>query len=66
MWAEPCVVKPPVGHWRNQKGNKKNTLRKWKWKYNGPKSTGCSKTVLRDKFTLIQAYFRKQEKSQTT
>ena len=37
---------------------------KLKHKHNDPKSMGHSKTVLSGKYIAIQAYLRKQEKSQ--
>ena len=37
---------------------------KWKWKHNNPEPVGHYKTVLRGKFITIQAYLKKQEKSQ--
>ena len=34
-----------MGHWGNQKGNKKkNSKNKWQWKYNNSKHMGCSKS----------------------
>ena len=36
----------------------------WKWKHNNPNPVGHCKTVLRGKFIAIQAYLKKQEKSQ--
>ena len=30
--------------WRNQRGNKKIPIDKWKWKHNDPKPMGCSKS----------------------
>ena len=35
-----------------------------KWKHNDPKTLGCSKSSLREKFIAIQSYLRKQEKFQ--
>lgn len=49
---------------RNQRGNKKIHGDKWKQKYDGPKPLGCRKAVLREKSTAIEAYLKKQEKSQ--
>ena len=37
----------------------------WKWKHNNPKPVGYWKAGLRGKFIAIQAYLKKQEKSQT-
>ena len=48
---------------RNQGGNQNIHGDIWTWKYNGPKLWDTAKALLRGKFT-IQAYFKKQEKSQ--
>ena len=37
---------------------------KWKWKHNHPKPWDTVKAVLSGKFITIQAYLKKQEKSQ--
>ena len=49
-----------MDHWRNQK----TSGDKWKQKHKNSKSMGCTKAVLRGKFIAIEAYLRKQEKSQ--
>ena len=36
----------------------------WKWKHNNPKPVGHYKSSARGKFIAIQAYLKKQEKSQ--
>ena len=36
----------------------------WKWKHNNPKPVGHCKSSVRGKFRAIQAYLKKQEKSQ--
>ena len=33
-----------MDHWRNHRGNQKISRDKWKWKYNGPKPMGHSKS----------------------
>ena len=43
---------------------KKKHGNKWKWKYNDPKPLGAARVVLGGKYMTIQAYIRKQEKSQ--
>ena len=44
---------------------KKIPVDKWKWKHNNLKPVGHrKKKVLRGKFVTVQAYLRKQEKSQ--
>ena len=46
----------------DHRGNKKICGNKWQGKHDDPKPMGCSK--LRRKFTAIQFYLKKQEKSQ--
>ena len=36
----------------------------WTWKHNNPKPMGSVKAVLRGRFIAIQAYLKKQEKTQ--
>ena len=61
-----------MNHWINKRGNlggKKKPRDKQKQTYDDPKPlTLCAvtKAVVRAKFTAIQLYLRKQEKSQTT
>ena len=45
----------------NIRGNKKKIPRE-KWKHSNPNLMRCSETVLREKFTTIQSYLKKQEK----
>ena len=51
---------------RNQRGNQNIHGDKWKWKHNGLRSLRCSKsfTLNEVKFPAMQAYPKKQEKSQ--
>ena len=53
-----------MDHWRKQRRNQKIPGDKFKWKHVDPKPMGHSKSVLRGKFIVIQAYLRKQEKYQ--
>ena len=47
--------------------NQELTTDKWKLRHNDPKPYRVAATaVLRRKFIAVQAYLRKQEKSQTT
>ena len=39
-------------------------INEWKWKHNNQKPVGPYKAVLRGKFIALQAYLKKQEKSQ--
>ena len=58
------MTKQPISHWRNQKGNKKylemnknkNIMIQNLW--------DAAKARLREKVVVIQAYHKKQEKSQ--
>ena len=55
--------------WVSQKIKEKNLKihgDKWKWKNNGPKSLGCSKSGSKREVLAIQTYLKKQEKSQLT
>ena len=36
----------------------------WKWKHNNPKSVGHCKSSAKGRFIAIQAYLKRQEKSQ--
>ena len=47
-----------------KKRNKNMHRNEWKWKHNNPKPMGHCKTVLRGRLIAIQAYLKKQEKSQ--
>lgn len=63
MEAEQYVTKQPMDHWRNQKENKKNNA--WRqMKTQWSKTHGDTAEAIIRGFTLIQAYFKKQEKSQ--
>ena len=42
METKHHATKKPIGQWRNETGNQK-IQGKLKWKYNFPKSMGCSK-----------------------
>ena len=53
-----------MGQWGKQKGNSKTPWDKWQWKHNHKKSMGCTKAGIRGKFIEIQAFLKKQEKSQ--
>ena len=53
-----------TNHRRNQKRNQNLHRNEWKWKHNNPKPVGHCKSVLRGNFIAIQAYLKKQEKSQ--
>ena len=64
MEAKQYDTKQPMDHWKNQRGNQKLTRDKWKQKHDNPKSMGCTKRVLREKFIVIQSYLRKQKTSQ--
>ena len=48
------------------RGNQKIPKDKWKWKHDDPTLWDAAKAVLRGRFIVIQAYLRKQEKSQIT
>ena len=65
MEAKQYAAKQPMDHWRNQRGNLKTPRDKWQWKHNNPNLSDTAEAVLKGKFTVIQAYHRKQEKSQT-
>ena len=62
MKAKQYAIKQPMGHLRNQRGNQRIPGDKWKWKHNDPTCIDKIKAVLRGKFIVMQAYFRKQEK----
>ena len=61
---QPATEKP-MSQWREQRGNKKIP-----WQINESENTtvqnlwNAAKVVLRGKFIVIQAYLKKQEKSQ--
>ena len=45
---------------RNQKGNQKIYLDKWKWKHNIPNLWDIAKAVLRGKFIAANTYINKE------
>ena len=47
-----------------KKRNKTMHRNEWKWKHNNPKPVGHCKSGPKGKFIAIQAYLKKQEKSQ--
>ena len=53
-----------MGQWGNQKGNLKNTLTNDKEDTTTQNLWGAAKAVLRGKFIAIQAFLKKEEKSQ--
>ena len=55
-----------MDNWRNQIGNQKipRDKWKWKWKHEDLKSMGCSKSSSKKEVYSVQAYLKKQEKSQ--
>ena len=61
--AKLNATEQEIGHWRNQRGNKKIPGDKWKWKHNDWNLCHRARAVQGGKFTAIQAYM-KQEKSQ--
>ena len=44
MEIKQKISKLATGYWRNQKGNKKISRNKWKWKHDNLKPTQCSKS----------------------
>ena len=64
MEAKQYVTKQPMDHWRNQRGNQKIPRDKWQQKHCDSRPMDIAKAGLRGKFRAIQAYLRKQEKSQ--
>ena len=50
----------------NQRRNEKIHGNKWKWKHSGLNPLGCNKRGPKREYIAIQAYLKKQEKSQTT
>ena len=69
MVAKQYATKQPFDYWRNQRRNKKKTPRhKWKWKYNGPKLTGRSKSSSKKEvysYTILPPKTRKISNKQT-
>ena len=70
MESKQYATEQPMGHWRNQKEIKKKLETNEKETQSKHNNTtiqnlwNTAKAVLRGKFTAIQAYLRKQEKSQ--
>ena len=63
MEAKQCAAKQPMGHWRNQRGNRNMPGYKWKWRHTVQNLGKTTKADLRGTFIALQAYFRKQEQS---
>ena len=55
-----------MDHWRNQNRDKKNTWGAMQTKTTIQNLSGAAKAALGGKFIVINAYLKKQEKSQTT
>ena len=66
MKTKKHATKQSMSQQRNQRRNQKIPWDKWKWKTAVQNLQDAAKTVLRGKFIVIQAYFKKQEKSQIT
>ena len=49
MEAKLYATKQPVDHWRNQRGNKKISRHKWKWRHNDLKPIGHGKSSSKGK-----------------
>ena len=64
MEAEQHTAEQPTNNRRNQKRNQNMHRNKWKWKHNNPKPMGYCKSSAKWRFIAIQAYLKKQEKSQ--
>ena len=62
--AKQHTAEWPTNHRRNQKRNQNVHRNEWKWKHNNPKPVGHCKSSAKGKFIAIQAYLKKQEKSQ--
>ena len=58
------ATKQPMGHLRHQRGNCIVPRSKWQQRYDTPNLWDAAKAVLRGKCITIQAYLRKQGKSQ--
>ena len=61
MDVKQYISEWPTGHWRNQR-NPKISRNKEQWKHNS-KPVGCTKNSVKREFIAIQAYFKKQEKT---
>ena len=64
MKAKQHVTKQLMGHWRNQRGNKKYLETNENEKTMIQTLWNTANAVLRGRFTAIQSYIRKQGKSQ--
>ena len=64
METKQHATKKQMGQWGNQKGNSKIPQDKWQWKHNHQNLLDAAKAVLRGKFITIQAFLKKEEKSQ--
>ena len=60
MEAKQHASEQPTNHRINQNMHRN----KWKWKHNNPKPMGHCKSSAKRKVQTIQAYLKKQEKSQ--
>ena len=50
MESKQQSTQKPMGHWRDQRGNKKIPRDKWKQKHSDPKYMGCSKSSSKREF----------------
>ena len=64
MEAEQHAAEEPTNDRRNQKRNQNMHRNEWKWKHNTQNLWDTVKAVLRGRFIAIQAYLKKQGKSQ--
>ena len=64
MEAEQHAAEYPTNHRRNKKRNQNMHRNEWKWKHNPKNLWDSVKAVLRGRFIAIQAYLKKQDKSQ--
>ena len=53
--AKPYDTKQSMGQWTYQRENKIISGEKWKQNHKDPKSMGCRKAIVREKFIPIQA-----------
>ena len=60
------AIKRTMGQQQNQRRNQKILWDKWIYKTQLYKIYATAKVVLRGKFTVIQAFLKKQENYQTT
>ena len=68
MEAKQYATKQPMGHWRNQRGNKKYLETNGNRNENGNTAIqnqwDIAKAVLKGKFTVLEVYCMNKEKSQ--